>query len=320
MTTTMTLYNRIATVVADRVSFNVMSVLDAGNPAVDPAIDIVGYRQALDWLLDYYSAGIPAPSSIAQLFWDGYTEFNSSYSESSVYTTFQSILTFPIWLSNANSFGNIDLAANQIDPSLPKEFYTMASVSTPYTKITIGQGIFWAFVALETVVHSFIWLVLLWICFTEPHPPCLSSYPLIDFALKTRHNFQTRELHPGENSNGVLCADDRTTLARLCQADSITCATRIVFSDSLSTAVVAAPAEARCQAMEEAVGTLPATEGSMAVSCTKQMSAGVKFSLATRRASDAANQTTTSREPGQAIGVVDHNDLQDESPVDQASF
>jgi hypothetical protein len=304
ITATLTLYNTVATVAVDRLSFSIISVLDVGNPVADPAIDIAGYRQALDWLLDFHSAGIPATSSIAEIFWDGQSEFNSNYSASSVYTTFQSILAFPIWLFNANNFGNTELAPNQIDPNLPKQFYTTASISTPYTKIAIGQWIFWAFVALEIAVHSFIWIALLWICFTEPHPPQLSSYPLIDFVIKAKHRFQTRELLPDENSKGALWADDRTTLAYLCHTESITCATGIALYDSVSnTALVATPGNPAAQASgqassrpEEAFdapGARSAAEATSAIegTCAKQVSSRAEASSkAARVYSDATGQ------------------------------
>jgi hypothetical protein len=263
-------------------------------------------------LLDFHSAGIPAPSSIAEIFWDGSSEFNGNYSQSFVYKTFQSVLAFPIRLFNANSFGNVQIDANQIDPNLPPEFYTTAAISTPYTKIIIGQGIFWTFVALEIAVHLFIWIALLWICLTEPHPPHLTSYPLIDFAIKAKYHFQTRELLPDEKSKDVLWADDRTTLAHLRGAESITCASGIAFYDSASnTALVAAPSNSAVQASGQASAlerALNGVNGEAGPTCAKHVSSGAKVSSeAAKASSDATHQNAPCRSVQRAVeeGAVD---------------
>src|ERR1700712_2421615 len=108
ITSTVTIYGRTATVATFRSNYTIFSVSDLGKPKLDPEVDLVAFRQAIDWLLDFSPANIPATSSIVQFFWSGQPQIdNRLWAE--LYNTFQSILAFPNWLFNANNFGNIEL-------------------------------------------------------------------------------------------------------------------------------------------------------------------------------------------------------------------
>ena len=69
---------------------------------------------------------------------------------------FQSILTFPFWLFNANNYGNTALQAQQIIPMLPMEFYTEASIVAPYVKIKFDWVMFVIFLVLQGLAISFV--------------------------------------------------------------------------------------------------------------------------------------------------------------------
>jgi hypothetical protein len=78
-----------------------------------------------------------------------------------VIQNFQSILAFPFWLFNSNSWGNTALVPNQIISTLPPEFYIQASIVAPYTKIKFSVAMFILFVIFQGLAIIFVWSVLL---------------------------------------------------------------------------------------------------------------------------------------------------------------
>jgi hypothetical protein len=128
----------------------------------------------------------------------------------------QSILAFPLWEFNPNNFGNTELATHEMIQTLPPEFYTKASIVAPYTKIIINRNMFIAFLVLESSVLAFVWIVLLWLWTGRRSLPKISSYPLIDFALKTSNAASFEPLSQIDTfSKDMLYADDRDILLAL---------------------------------------------------------------------------------------------------------
>lgn len=134
LTTTFGVYRRQASMAVARSNFSILSLIDIGPPSQNTAIDLPAFRSALEWLLDYNASGIPAPSSIAETFWDAQEQLTNEHWSGVPYQTMQSILAFPLWQFNENNFGNIELKSQTIVSSLPPEFYTKASIVAPYTR------------------------------------------------------------------------------------------------------------------------------------------------------------------------------------------
>jgi hypothetical protein len=148
-------------------------------------LDLPSYRLALSWLLNYTAANIPAPSSIAQVFWSGQANLEAG-AYGVLAQNFQSILAFPTWLFNDNNWGNTALRSNEIIPGMPAEFYTKASIVSPYVKIKFDNAMFGLFVAFQGTVVLFCWGVLAWAWLSGglEKVPVTSSFPVFDMAFK----------------------------------------------------------------------------------------------------------------------------------------
>jgi hypothetical protein len=149
---------------------------------------IAQYKAALGWLLDYEAAGIPAPSSIIEVFWSARNDLDSPFLDSHTLQLFQSILAFPVWLFNANNFGDPRRRKKEISPDLPPEFYTTADIIAPYQKIKFDPLILELFCVFQGIVLVFVWAVFLWAIVVAKTLPMVSSYPLFDFAVKPTSN------------------------------------------------------------------------------------------------------------------------------------
>lgn len=185
LTTTFSVFSRKASIVTSRLNYTIRSVLDVGEPTLIGNIDLPSYRLAMGWLLDFNASGIPAPSSIAGVFWTSTDQLSSSYWSNELYKVLQSLLVFPLWQFNPNNFGNTQLKATEIVSGLPPEFYTTASITKPYTRIVINHYMFITFLVLESAMLALIWLVPIWLWVSPRRLPKTSSYPLIDFAFKS---------------------------------------------------------------------------------------------------------------------------------------
>jgi hypothetical protein len=166
-----------------------MSVSDITPPAQVFLTDseLITYRSALGWLMNYTAANIPAPSSIVQNFWSSSRELSAGpNSYGALGQNFQSILSFPIWLFNANNYGNTDLLESQVIQTLPTRFYTQASLVAPYSNIQFDPAMFIVFVTLQGLALGFVWLVLLWAWFFIRDLPVISSYPDFDGMFKMK--------------------------------------------------------------------------------------------------------------------------------------
>ncbi|EEP79552.1 predicted protein [Uncinocarpus reesii 1704] len=211
--------SRKADIVASRTNYSITSISNLGKPIRNPDIDLVGYKAALGWLLDYKAANIPATSSIAEHFWSTQAQLGNEYWSRELYQTFQSILAFPLWKFNPNNFGNTELSAQNITASLPPEFHTKASIASPYTRILVNRSMFIAFMVLQLLVLSVIWTVILWLAITHPILPEISSYPLFDFMFKTRYTapFDPPSAHETSDTSlePLLETDDKDILSVL---------------------------------------------------------------------------------------------------------
>src|SRR5271168_2056152 len=111
LATTFSIYSRRSTVVAARSNFSILSVSHDGPVTHITDIDLDSYRMALGWLLNYTAAGIPAPSSLAEYFWDAPAQLTSIYWSSELRQAMHSILAYPLWAFTTNNYGNIDLVS-----------------------------------------------------------------------------------------------------------------------------------------------------------------------------------------------------------------
>lgn len=189
LTTTFSVYSRTASVIASRSNYSIISVSDLTLATRISDTNITALRQAMGWLLDYNSAGIPATSSIAQLFWSSPIQVDNDLWSMESYQVFKSILAFPFWHFNPNNYGNSGLKTNEVVSNLPEEFYTTAAIVSSNVRIEVNKGMFVAFVVLEGSVLVFVWLVLLTTWGVAKRLPYISSYPVLDFSFKTQFEY-----------------------------------------------------------------------------------------------------------------------------------
>ncbi|KAL3483380.1 hypothetical protein BJX62DRAFT_79925 [Aspergillus germanicus] len=196
----------------------ILSVTSTNTPAQNPSIALQTYRAAIAWILDFNSAVIPSPTSVAALFWNGQTQLSQIYWSTELKHTFQSILAFPLRMFHANGVGNVDVDGGQLSDKLPHEFYTNASIAVPHNRIIINTAMFSIFVLLQSVVHLFIWAVLAWLWIYRPGLPVITSYPLFNVAFKTKYKGRNHVAAKREEinlPNGPLRACDRDVVLAL---------------------------------------------------------------------------------------------------------
>lgn len=155
---------------------------------------MIAYRAALGWLLNYTSADIPGPSSIAQSFWSSNLRMQDPSTYGIIVQNFQSVLAFPFWLFNDNNWGNTALKSNQTVAGLPQQFYTEASIVAPYEAIDFNQGMFVLFVVLQGLGILFAWGTLIWIWFCSKVQPETSGFLLFEAKYRSKEGWnQTSE-------------------------------------------------------------------------------------------------------------------------------
>lgn len=186
ITTTISVYNRTVSIVASRMNYSILAVTEYGKADQISSTDVTSFRAGLAWFLDFNASATPPPSSFAEPFWSGQDLLQDAAASSELKKLLQSMLAFPLWYFQPNNYGNPDLQVKEMINSLPREFYTKAQITRPYTRITINDEMFITFVVLHSLVLAFIWGVLLWLWIWKPSLPKLSSYPLIDFAFKSK--------------------------------------------------------------------------------------------------------------------------------------
>ncbi|KAI0202467.1 hypothetical protein F4808DRAFT_449802 [Astrocystis sublimbata] len=186
ITTSMAVYTRHATIVAARSNYSIVDVADLSPPKLLPEFDLKSYRLAMNWLLNYSAAAIPAPSSIIQPFWSSPEQLSDPSTYGILSQSFQSILAFPFWLFNSNNWGNVHLISNQITPFQPPEFYTQASIVAPYDKIRFNKAMFALFLAFQGLAMVFTWAVLVWLWLGPRITTEMSAWTVFDMTYKTR--------------------------------------------------------------------------------------------------------------------------------------
>lgn len=211
---------------------------------IDPELDMDGFRQALNWMLDFDKAGIPSVSSIVEIFWSSQEQLSDTYWEPEVMATFQSILAYPIWFFNWNNFGNVNLSARVMNTDLPREFYTIATITRPYTTIELSRPFVTAFLVLQCIVLLFVVASLAWLCIWTKAFPKLTSFPIINFLLKAKHNIDTRNIKFWEKENNDLYfAGDRELFRHLSRLNPVTCEPGLAFQETSTERTASLPTE-----------------------------------------------------------------------------
>jgi hypothetical protein len=233
ITTTFAVYHRKSSIVTSRSNFSILAVTDVMDAEIDPELDMNGFKQALNWMLDFDKAGIPSVSSIVGIFWGGQEQLSNTYWEPELIATFESILAYPIWFFNWNNFGNVNLSARVMSANLPKEFYTAATLTRPYTKIELSRPFVIAFLLLECIVLLSVVASLVWLCIGTKAFPKLTSFPIMNFLLKARHNINTRSIKFWEKGNDDLyLVGDSEVLKHLSRLNPVTCAPGLAFQET----------------------------------------------------------------------------------------
>jgi hypothetical protein len=189
LTTTVHFYRRQTNLLVSKDNYTITSAADF-SPAIPAPIadDVEAYRDVLHWLLDYSAANIPPPSSILENFWTAREQLQNPTTDVFFLQAFQGILAFPVWLFNANNYGNDALAEKtMVDPAsglLAPEFYTRASLVRPYLKLKFDPTVLVVFGACQLVVLMFSAVVLAWAAHRAAALPSVSSFPVFDCYFK----------------------------------------------------------------------------------------------------------------------------------------
>ncbi|KAK4218445.1 hypothetical protein QBC37DRAFT_274751 [Rhypophila decipiens] len=231
ITAQITFYTSHATLIASRSNYSIVSIIDqtppipylgfhththnnanntnsTSTPPTQEDQNLQSYRSSLHWLLDFSASDIPAPSSIAELFWTASLQLSDpSTSIGIVSQNFHSLLVFPFFIFNINNWGNLQTKTNETVPGLPGEFYTTASLVQGYEKVMFDRGMFVLFLVLQGVAAVFVWGVLGWVWFGggggqgggKGRLPEISEFPLYDGLFRTR----VVDGRGGGNSAGV---------------------------------------------------------------------------------------------------------------------
>ncbi|KAK4443151.1 hypothetical protein QBC34DRAFT_311616 [Podospora aff. communis PSN243] len=187
LTTTLTLHHRTATLLTSRSNLTILSLSNLSPPTLLPfnTSSLNAYRSALAWLLDYPQSGIPAPSSILEIFWSQQHNLHDPHADGVVLQNFRSLLAFPVWLFNANNYGNTEVKRDSVlNENLPEEFYATAAVVKPLVKLKFDPALLFTFVVLQAVVlvllyGAVIWLFLPWGGRGERF--VVTAFPVVDF-------------------------------------------------------------------------------------------------------------------------------------------
>ena len=195
ITTSFSMHARTATLTLAQSNLSIVSVSDLSPPTpfLLPTSDLEAYRMGIAFLLNFTAAGIPPPSSIAESFWSaGDTVLQTS---GQLMHSFQSILAFPVWMFNANNYGNLDIWDHDTG-SLPSSFRTRASIVTPYSKIKFDGVMVVVYTVLQGATLLVLWGLLAWACWSyvrgmglysagDASELAISSYLLFDIAFKS---------------------------------------------------------------------------------------------------------------------------------------
>lgn len=186
ITTRVSFYTCETTILASRTNYTIVSVEDTSTPVLYEDVDLIAYRDALRWLLNYTAANIPAPSSIAESFWSSTKQLQNPSSYGILKQNFQSIVAFPFWFFNSNNDANFNLVSNTHEILMPNQFYTTASIVEPYVMIKFNEAMFILFITLQAFAIIFIWALLFWVWLQQTSRlPEITSFPVFDVTYKT---------------------------------------------------------------------------------------------------------------------------------------
>jgi hypothetical protein len=175
-------------VIAARSNFSIVEV-QPSESYTSVEVDLLAYKAALNWLLNFTAAGIPPPSSIVELFWADRNAMRDPAYYAILSQSFQSILAFPFWFFNANNYGNLDLQTETIITTLPPEFYTQVDIVKPYSMFNVDRSMLYLFVALQGIAMLFCMGTLVWVWLCAGALPSISSFPLFDAIAKAKSTF-----------------------------------------------------------------------------------------------------------------------------------
>jgi hypothetical protein len=156
-------HTRQVTFIAARSNWTITSVVDKTPPLpfVWNSTDFKAYREVYRWLLNYTSAGIPAPSSFIEPFWSSKTHMLNAFTSGILSQNFHGLLAYPFWLFNENNWSNVETQDNITTLGLPEQFYTRASFLAPYEKLKFDRGMFILYIVLQGQAMVFVWCILL---------------------------------------------------------------------------------------------------------------------------------------------------------------
>jgi len=164
-----------------------MGVPELGTPSKNTNVDIQALRLAMRWLLDFTASKTPPIMSPVFLFWTSGMQLSSTYWQFDQYTTFQSLIAWPIIFFTDNSYANplmTEQSPEKMVTYLPTEFLTSASIAKPYNKIRINHSMFIIYITLEIAALGLSWFVIITMLFSKLNVVEVSSYPIVDFATK----------------------------------------------------------------------------------------------------------------------------------------
>lgn len=140
LVTTLTAYQRHATVTCARSNQSIVAVQNLSAPIQQVDLDIKALKRSFTWLANATAAEIPFFSSVAQPFWTAEATLNDEHFSGESYRLFQSLLAFPFWCFNDDNIGNIDMVdAQKPLETLPEEHRTVAAVDKPMNKIAVDR-------------------------------------------------------------------------------------------------------------------------------------------------------------------------------------
>ncbi|KAK3315493.1 hypothetical protein B0H66DRAFT_642710 [Apodospora peruviana] len=166
ITATMTMTRRRATVIATVTNYTITSstILTPPTPIALAPTEMLAYRRSS-------SAQLTNPNPL---------------SRAPLMQNWHSILAFPVWMFNANNYGNPALKSKDMIDSLPVEFYTRANIVAPYAKLKVDQTMLVWFLLLQGAVLVFVWAVIGWVWLSAAVLPATSSFVLFDSAFKVK--------------------------------------------------------------------------------------------------------------------------------------
>lgn len=219
ISTTLSVYSRQATTINARLNYSIIAAPELGTPSKNMNVDIHALRLAMRWLMDFKASKTPPITSPIWMFWNSGKQMSSTFWQYDQYTTFQSLLAYPIIFFTDNSYANplmTEPSPDNMVTYLPAQFSTSASIVRPYNKIKINHSMFIAYITLEIAALALSWLVIAVMLIRKLNVAVISSYPLVDFASKLHpRNVPAGSTGVQEHLDMITGADDRRIRDRL---------------------------------------------------------------------------------------------------------